>query len=250
MILNVDTRDTVVMTNKLERLHRSAFPLAVRGALNKAAFNAKQKTLLDVTNKTFTNRSKNFFKANSRVKMAQGLDVRNMVSEVGMVEGKLRGDTNYAVKDLAQQEVGGSIGGRSFIPISKGARVSGSYSKNVKSSSRIGNRLGSIVDSNKTQGKTKAQKYVFAAYKAGRGGFVIGNRGNGVSRIVFEIRGLKKVKGFTRIKSIPVYSYKKNRKVKVGATHFMQRSGELSGRQMAKFYNEEGQRQINRLMNS
>lgn len=248
LILNVDTRDTVVMTNKLEKLHRSAFPLAVRGALNKAAFNTKGKTLLQTTEKTFTNRQKNFFRANSKVFMAKGWDVRKMVSEVGMVEGKLKGDKNYAVKDLAQQERGGSIGGRSFIPISSGARVGGSYGRNVKRKLRIGQNVGSIVDSKKTRGNSKAQKYIAAAYQAGKGGLVLGNRSNGNSRTVFEIRGLKKVKGFTKIKSIPVYSYSPNRKVKVKATKFMERSGEISGRQMAKFYNEEGQRQINRLM--
>lgn len=244
--LNVDTRETVVMTNKLEKLHRSAFPLAVRGTLNRAAFNTKKKTLLDVTNKTFTNRTKNFFRANSKVFMAKGWDVRKMVSEVGMVEGRLKGDSNYAVKDLAQQEVGGSIGGRSFIPL-KQARVSNSYSKNVKRNLRIGNRLGNIVDSKKIRGKSKAQKYIRAAHKAGKGGLVLGNRNRG-SRLVFEIRGMKKVRGALRVKSIPVYSYRDNRKVKVKATHFMKRSGEISGRQMPRFYNEEGKRQIERLM--
>ena len=46
MILNVNTDAVVALTNKLEKLHRSAFPVAVRSTLNSAAFDMKKDTIL------------------------------------------------------------------------------------------------------------------------------------------------------------------------------------------------------------
>ncbi|MBL4809315.1 MAG: hypothetical protein JKY43_04565, partial [Phycisphaerales bacterium] len=42
---NVNTDAVVSLTNKLEKLHKSAFPVAVRGTLNSAAFDVKQKSM-------------------------------------------------------------------------------------------------------------------------------------------------------------------------------------------------------------
>lgn len=43
MQLNVNTDATVALTNKLEKLHKSAFPVAVRSTLNSAAFDMKKR---------------------------------------------------------------------------------------------------------------------------------------------------------------------------------------------------------------
>ena len=108
MILNINNDKTVIFTNTLEKLHRSALPVAIRGALNKAAFDLKQKTMPESADKAFVNRSKNFFKANSRVAMAKGFDIGSMKSVTGFTEGRLRGSNNFAVQDLEQQELGRS----------------------------------------------------------------------------------------------------------------------------------------------
>jgi len=245
--LNVNSNDAVVMADKLERLHKSAFPLAVRGALNKAAFNTKQKTLLNTTSKTFTNRNKTFFKANSRVFKAGGWDVKTMVAEVGMTPNRLRSGNEWAIKELEQQEKGGTIGGRSMIPIDEGARIGKSYNRNVRKRYRISD-INRVVDAKDSRGKNNKEKFVKASIHAGKGGFVLSADEKVGKRILYEIRGIKRTGNGTKIKFNPIYSYKEGRKVRVKATHFMERSGLISGKHMAKYFNQEGKRQINRLM--
>jgi hypothetical protein len=248
MKLNVNTDDTVVMTNKLEKLHRSAFPSAVRGTLNSVAFLMKQKTLLNVTEKTFTTRQKNFFKANSKVFQAKGFEVRTMVATVGMVEGGLKGGNNYAVKDLEQQERGGNIGGRAFIPISEGARTSKSINRNVKKKQRLSS-IKSIVDARNVSGKNSKEKFVKSAIHAGVNGYVLNADSVNGERTLMHIKKIGRNGRGTSIGATPVYTYKKGRKIKVKATRFMERSGEITARSMNQIYQKEGQRQIERLMN-
>jgi len=64
---NINTDAAVVMTNKLEKMHRSALPVAIRRTLDSASFDVKQRSLLLNTEKTFEQRKKTFFKATSRV---------------------------------------------------------------------------------------------------------------------------------------------------------------------------------------
>lgn len=248
MFFNVNASEVVVLTNKLEKLHRSALPLAVRGALNGTAFRMKQKTLIETTNRVFTNRAKTFFKANSTVKRADGWNVDSMYSEVAMTSNKLRGGNNYAVQDLWQQEKGGNIGGRSFIPISSGARVSGRYQKNVKSKKRIG-IISQVIDARNSKGKNNKEKFVKASIAAGVGGFVMSaDTISTGARIVYEIRSIKKVGGRTVVKQIPVYSYLKGRLVKVNGTGFMQLSATKAAKNLPSLYQREAERQIKRLM--
>lgn len=124
---NINTDAAVRWTNKLEKLHRSALPVAIRNTLNSAAFDVKQKTLLTETSSEFVNRNKTFFKAKSRVLKAKGFNTKTMSASVGFIGA----DKNQAVEDLEKQERGGQIGGRAFIPIDT-ARVSKNNSKNIR----------------------------------------------------------------------------------------------------------------------
>ena len=231
------------MTSKLERLHRSALPLAVRGTLNATAFDMKKRTLLGVASEEFTIRQKNFFKANSRVFMAKGWDVPKMESAVGMVDNRLKGHSNFAVRDLAQQEKGGDIGGRSFIPITEGARTGRSYSRRVKSKYRLQNIKG-VIDARNTIGKTKGERFIKSAIKAGVGGFVLNETAAG-NEVLFAVTSIKNGK----VKALPIYSYQKGRKVNVKATHFMKKSGIIAVKKMPIHFKKEGERQIKRIMN-
>jgi hypothetical protein len=85
--------------------------------LNKAAFDVKQNTMLKSAEASFVKRQPNFFKANSRVEMASGWDLDKMQATVGFNSSGLKGGSNnHAVEDLEQQERGGTIKSRSFIP--------------------------------------------------------------------------------------------------------------------------------------
>lgn len=235
MQLNINTDAVVKFTNKLEKLHKSALPVAIRGALNKAAFNVKQETLLKSADKEFIKRQPNFFKANSRVEMAQGFNLSQMKATVGMVSNGLKGGNNYAVKDLEQQEDGGTIKGKSFIPVSK-ARLGGSKSKAVRPINRLSN-IKRIIDSRKSKGKTNKQKFVRAVREAGPGGYVLGNKSKS---ILWRVDSL--VKG--KMKITPLYSYKENRSVKVLGKDFMKKASLKSASNIEHYFIEEANRQI------
>ena len=114
VLFSIDTKASKDFAAKLQQMKASAFPNAVRETLSKAALNVKQKTMPISAKKAFTERQKNFFKANSKVDFAKGKDIKTMQSEVGFISEKLKGNSNYAVKDLEAQENGGQITNRSF----------------------------------------------------------------------------------------------------------------------------------------
>ncbi len=240
MELNINTDKVVAFTNKLETLHRSALPVAIRGALNNAAFDVKQNTMLKTSTKEFINRNRTFFKANSRVEMAKGFNVDSMKAKVGFVTNRLRGN-DQAVEDLEQQEHGGSIKGRAYIPLKK-AR-GGSWVRAVRPSNRLG-RVKNVVNSNKVQGKTPAQRFTRAAIMAGKGGYVLGNLKN---KILWKITSVVKNKNGLIIKKIALYTYDKGRSVKVKATGFMEKASKESGKKIEKFYITQAKKQIKRL---
>lgn len=231
MILNINNSEVVKFTDKLERMHRKHLPKVVRDTLNDVALKGvKQDTLLKTASKTFTNRQKNFFRANSTVNFAKGWDIKKMKSEVGMSSHKLSSN-NYAVRDLEKQETGGKIKGRSFIPLNK-ARVSSSWNRNVKKKYRISSVSKNLVDSNKnTKGRSAKQKFTLSAIHAGVGGFVIGTKRTATgSRVVFEIKKVSKTKKGYRIRTTPIYTIKKNRIISVKRTKFVERSANLAGK--------------------
>lgn len=237
MKLNINADAVVKYTNTLEKMSRSALPVAIRTSLNSAAFDVKQVTMPRQANAAFVKKQPNFFKANSQVEMAKGFDIKTMKSTVGFVSKGLKGgSTNFAVKDLQQQESGGRITNKSFIPLTP-AR-GGSKAKPV----RPGNRLSSInrvVNSNSIQGKSKAQKFRKAAVQAGVGGHVIGNDKN---KILWKVESIGR-----KIKLKALYSFKQNRSVSVKGTGFMKTASLESASKIEKFYIAEAKKQIKRL---
>lgn len=227
-VININSDAVVVFTNKLEKLRKYDLPIAVMQTLNSAAFDVKQKTM-PVTSKEFTNRSPNFFKANSTVMKASGFKVRSMKSTVGFASHKLRlGASNFAVKDLEEQENGGLIDGKSFIPLDA-ARRSGSKSL-VKPAHRLTN-IKNIVNQNSFRGNKK-QKFIKAIHKAGKGGHVLGGTKFGETTL-FRVRTLTKRGKFT---VTPLYSFKSGRKVKVKPTPFMKMASGKSAAKMEGFF--------------
>lgn len=234
---NINMDAAVVMTNKLEKLHRSALPVAVRSTLNSAAFDLKQKSLLQVTSKTFEQRKKTFFKATSKVKKAKGFDVKTMASVVGFIGG----DKNQAIDDLEAQERGGHIKGRSFVPL-KGARKGNSNKGLVEAKFRT-TKFKNVIRAGKQKGGSKGARFIKAAMKAGKGGNVIGQNG-----ILFRVTKMNKSAKKFKFKAKPIYDFKKGRSAKIKSTHFMKRSAIMSSKKLVKFFNIEGRKQINRLM--
>ncbi len=239
MILNINTSAAVKFTNTLEKLHKSALPSAVRGALNKAAFDVKTNTMPAAAAKKFTNRQPNFFKANSHFENATGFDLSKMRATVGFIESGLNGKNNFAVKDLQQQESGGNINGKSFIP-KVYARKGTSKKALVKPNNRL-ESIKNIVNAKQSKGKNDREKFVIASVIAGKGGMVL------YKNILWRIDSFAKSnvkKQFSIVKRTPLYSHVPGRSVHVKQTGFMKKSSVQSGSKIEQFYFHEAERQI------
>lgn len=240
-ILNIDSTSVVAFTRKLEKLGKVELPIAIRGALNKAAFDVKQRSMIQSAESHFVKRNANFFRANSHVDMARGLDVNSMKSTVGFVASKAQYN-NKAVQELQQQEYGGDINDRTFIP-TEGARV-GSSATPVRPKNRlrtIGPQLSRAIDIKNIPGPNRRYKFMRAAHKAGRGGYVIA----GLRRpMLYRIESISRKYGRTFIKQKPLYSFSKGRSVKIERTGFMRQASLSSANRLEGFYIEEAKRRI------
>lgn len=241
MQLNVNCRAAIVFADKLESMSKTALPRTVKETLSRAALNVKQKTMPAESGRSFTNRKKNFFKANSSVTFAAMGSINSMQSEVGFIESKLVGSKNYAVKDLEQQEYGGAIGGKSFIPLDP-ARSGSSYEKSVRPNLRLSKIK--IVNSRNRKGKNKKIKFINAALAAGPKGFVLGSEMNG-QNMVWRVDSIGAA---NKMKLTPIYDYSKGRKVRVKSTGFMRRASNESASQLNDLFVSEAKKNIDRML--
>lgn len=110
MSFNVNNHEVIKLTNTLDKIHRSAIPVSVRGALNSAAFDMKKNSLGREFNNNFTLRRPTFLSSHTRFnKSTNTFDINKMESSAGVIKGKsLAGD------QLELQEKGGSISDRSI----------------------------------------------------------------------------------------------------------------------------------------
>lgn len=239
MFININSDAVVRHTATLERISRSALPVAVRQTLNMTALNVKQKTM-PLESKVFIHRNPTFWGATSKVNFAKGFDINTMQSEVGFMPQTGKKESGGATQDLEKQENAGSIEHRAFIPLA-GARVANSFNRRVKDKMRIAAIKDKIVDAKKSNAKTKSGQWFSSAMFAGSGGFVLSawknSRGN---RMLMRIDAASK----GGIKYTPVYSVKGGRNVKVKATHFMKKASLMSASEMEQFYIINAEKQI------
>lgn len=245
MYLNINSDAVVKFTRTLESLGKEVLPEVVRTVLNGAAYGVKKKTMPKEADR-FAKRKPTFFKANSTVVPAVGLDLRTMKSEVGFVPKP--GDRSHSVEDLEQQEHGGGIGNRAFIPL-KGARVGGAWNRMVRKDTALANIGDDIVDSLDAKGANDKVKFVKSAIHAGKGKFVIGTTRKNGARMLMRIRSLKRVGGNTMVNSEAVYTVKAGRSV---TTHtrfrrFMATASMTSARKMEADYVKVAERKIRSL---
>ena len=243
--LNVNTKELVKLTNKLEQIGRAELPIAIRGTLNRAAFDAKQVTMPASAESHFVRRNPNFFKANSRVEMAQGLQVSSMRSIVGFTPSSAKYN-NKAVRELEEQEYGGRVENRAFVP-AEASRV-GSNATPVRPKNRlrsIGKNIeNKAVKVSEMTGANRRTKFIKAAVKAGRGGYVIA----GLRKtMLYRIDSISRKFGRTFIKQTPIYSYQAGRSVRIEKTKFMREATINSAKKINRFYAEEAERRFKKI---
>jgi len=218
MFININSDELIKYTVKLEKLSKSALPVAVRQTLNTMAFETKKKIPLEA-DKHFIIRSPGFFRAFSRVDMAKGFNIKGMISKAGMTEGKRGGPSEQAGRDMLQQQVGGSIGGRTFIALDF-ARTSGDQKKRVRKDNRI-TGINRIIDTKLSKGRTprarliKTSLYVVDKFQ-GDPGTVVKHTDKGKTTLYRVKRGSGTLKIRTSdglIGLTPIYSMKTGRSV-------------------------------------
>ena len=249
--INIDASRYLI--GRLKEIHRSAFPVAIMQTLNSCAFDVKKSI---ATKHGFVKREPNFIRANSTVeKVSGGFSVPNMKASIGMTEKDLRGNNNFAVKELEQQEEGGTITNRTFVPM-RTARIGMATNKNVS----IENRLSNIpknkrIDASAGKARTAKQRYIRAAFMAQKlnpgNAFVLGNVStkNGkqtLSRIDALYSNAKNKQ--LKIDRTPLYSVKHGRSVSVESTGFMKRASFETGLKANKFFIEHAQKQLSKYM--
>jgi hypothetical protein len=236
MRLKVDSDKVLLYSNILKELHKSALPSAVRGTLNKAAYDVKTNTMPAKAKSEFVERDSNFFKANSKFEYAKGFNINSMQSKVGFVDNSLRDKPNPAVKELQQQEEGGTIQNKTFIAL-PGARIGNNFNKNTRPNARI-KKLKKFVNIKNTTGKNWAERAIKSAVFAGKGGLVLTNK------VIYRIDSIKRKGKNITFNKTKLYSVQKNRSIKVNATHFMKEASLSTQKKMEMYYIEEALRQL------
>jgi hypothetical protein len=249
--IKIDISQLQGYAKRLKSLSKSAFPVAIRQTLNDAAFDVKGKSMPKSAGSKFKKRSPNFFKANSKAVQAKGFNVKTMSSEVGFFSNNLRGANNRAVKDLEEQEHGGTIDKKQFIA-EEGARVGGTglirSNRYLKKLPSLTNRVAVSQAYGRIGGKLRRigsnkQRFIRAAFLAKKkyNGFVLGNKNKNGARTLSIISSITSKNGKVIIKRTALYSVKAGRRVKVNATNFMQRASYESGLKMDKMFIENAQ---------
>lgn len=213
MQLNVNTDAAIQLTAKLEKLHKSAFPSAVRNTLNDAAFKTK-KLIPEKASKNFTVRQKNLFSRFTKVEKASGWEVNNMVSKIGIDGGVPKG--GKVAEGLAKQETGGTVDGRKLTPHNMG-RTSNSYQKKLKSKNQF-SKMGQMATNKK---RPKGAKYI-----------LIKNSDKGT---VFEIKGKK---------LSPVFNYRTTTKTRLKSNPFISPSAKEAAKEMESLYIKNAEYQL------
>ncbi len=249
----IESKEIRLYAKKLARTGKYDLPVVARQTLTGAAVNAKKKNLPNQFKKDFTNRKKTFIKSNSKFTKAKGNNLNNMRAMVGIVGKSRNSNAQQAVEDLKQQEHGGTISGRSFVPIDD-SRSGKKNNKNVLNSFRINKMRKNMVKASRNpKGRSKEERFVLSALHAektfGRGkGFVLSEKNASGKQFVYRINQVNKSKSERKlfIKQTPVYSYEKNRKVNVKQRKFLKKASEMQGKNLKRNFVKHAKKRFKR----
>ena len=257
MQLNVNTDENVILANKLEKLHRSAFPVAIRQSLDSAAFDMKKETLLSTAKQTFQKRHPgNIWRRASRVNQSRGFKIEKFGSEVGFRD--LKGSDFSENQD--EQQRGGTIDGRKFIPLDDARTGSGKVKTRYRLSNLKSKKIveAGRIKTRKSKGGGRAtlrdrkQPFITAAISAyrqfGKDALVLSQFENNGMRILFHVKKVKTEDGELTMDYTAIYSVKDGRNVSVKKTNYLQVAGKKSAKKLPKFFQKAGERQIERAL--
>ncbi len=243
-MITVDTKEILKLTARLTSIHRAAFPNAVRFTLNDLAFDVKKNTLFPVLSQTeMIIRSPQFFKRYSGIEKATGWDISAMQSQVGMMPS---GEASKAVTRLKEQEEGGTLQERSFIPDKK-VRTGSTERGRVRRSGYLSklSLAGHISKGDKPGLIRTVTGTRISSGGSGKGNVII------YGSVLYEIQGFKRIRKTDTIKLHlkKLYTYKKDRKINLKPQRFMQSSAMESGEKLQALFNQNAERQIAKFIN-
>jgi hypothetical protein len=241
MILDVNTNANIILTAKLERLNRSAFPSAVRSTLNDAAFEMKKKNILESAKLNMTVRNPAFFRKYTGVKRASGFSVKGMYSEVGFSPiNELK--SRKALEGMESNEVGGADNdGAMYVGKTRGSRGL------VKRSERF--KKGNLATGYKNAKKGKSNMMRLVSSKMeNKPVFINTKNGRFLVKVNSISSGRKDKK--VDIKLDFLMRHRKKHTAHARATHFNKEAAIRTSKQMEGFYNKNATFQFNKVLRS
>jgi len=254
--LNVNTDELVVLTNKLEKMHKSDLPLAIRKSLTDTAWDMKKDTLQKSASRFRDRHPGNIYRTFTRVKKAEGFNVRNMEAVMGF---KPLPRSDFA-ENQEEQNRGGTIDERTFIPmaearggngqVKKKYRLSQLASKNIIDSKKVTSRKGRGGSKVNVKGK---QKFIVAAIAAkkqsGNDAYVISQFENGGRRTLYHVKKAKPQRGGgVDLKLTPIYNVKGKRKVSVKKTGYITEAAMNAEKLMPRNFQKAAEHRIKKAM--
>jgi len=248
---NVNTDAAIILTAKLERLNKSAFPSAVRSSLNDASFAMKQKEILGSAKHNMTVRNPSFFRKFTGVKKATGFNVNSMYSEVGFKNtdpNPMKG--RKAIEGMEHNEVGGSDSSGAMY-LGK-ARTSNTLKKLVRRKARFDkSKIAKGTSSSRKSKKLAFMANAVASLNEKKPTFIETSKGRflvQVTSISSSIRG--KRKGKLDIKMDFLMRGRKKFKATAKATHFNKEAAIKTSKQIEGFYLKNSEYQFNKVLKS
>jgi hypothetical protein len=245
-MFNVNTNASIILTAKLERLNRSAFPNAVRSTLNDAAFAMKKGNILQSAKKNMTVRNQTFFKKFTGVNKANGYNVNAMSSEVGFINtDKDKKKGQKAMIGMEHNEVGGSDNeGAMYM---KQSRVSGSKKRLVRKAARFSKANLAQSKSNAINGKKASfANNAFNSLKEQKPTFIKTKKGN----MLVQVIGISSDSSHSKL-NIKMIFLMRSRRTNVAhakATHFNKEAAIKTHKEMDAFYAKNAEREFNKVL--
>lgn len=241
--LNVNNDAVIHLTAKLERLHKSAFPSAVRSTLNDSAFLMKQKNILESAKNNMTVRNQAFFKRYTGVKRATGFKISTMHSESGFSNSNDI-KAKKALEGMEHNEVGG-IDDTGAMYLAK-ARTSNTLKKMVRKKARFDkSKLAKGTSSNMRKKKLSNIANMMASVKENAPTFIETSKGKFLVHVKsISSRNVGKRKGKMDIKLDFLMRSRKRNVAKAKATNFVKEASLKTAKQIESFYIKNANYQI------
>ena len=242
---NVNTDATIILTAKLERLNKIAFPAAVRSTLSDGAFYMKKEGIYLSAKKNLTVRTKTVYKKFTGVEKAKfNRNIEQMKSTVGFIpkDGEKGGKVPQGME---ANEIGGrDSDGWMYL---KKTRVSGSEKRLVRNKSRF--KKSNILNTRRAKNiaTKKSLNFVqlaFESFEQKKAFYFNTKKGKILAQVTSYVEDSS---GSPSIKLDFLMRRRKDFNAKAKATHFVKEAALSTQKLMEDFYAKNAQFQFSKI---